>query len=80
MEWLPISELPKNSDWESVGHWHGPVLVLVPNEYGPVMLCAQLDSDMWLMGPDEHRAFHVLSVAPTHWMPLPTPPAATRPQ
>lgn len=77
MNWQKIETLPHDGtseDQASCGKWHGPVLVYFPDQYGGVMMVAQLDSDIWLHGPDENHAFAVLTVQPTHWMPLPEPP------
>jgi hypothetical protein len=77
MEWQPIETLPHDGneeDRKKCGHWHGPVLVFVPDQYGGIMMVAQLDSDMWLLGDDD-RTFAELRTSPTHWMPLPVPPA-----
>lgn len=76
-EWQAIEMLPHcgtPEDQVICGKWHGSVLVWVPDQYGGMMMVAQLDSDIWLCGPDKNRAFTELTVEPTHWMPLPDPP------
>jgi hypothetical protein len=82
-EWQPIATLPHDgdeADREKCGHWHGPVLLYVPDQYGGVMVVAQMDSDMWLYGPcpdGDTRTYGDLGAEPTHWMPLPPPPNGT---
>ena len=75
-EWRPIETLPHDGTEEDralSGHWHGPVLVFIPDRFGGIQIVAQLDSGMWLVG-DEERSFADLTIMPTHWRPLPDPP------
>jgi hypothetical protein len=74
--WQPIETAPKDGAAVLVGNEHGCWVA----QYKPVYLSGYRPDDPWcsLMLNHEHmRKAGVLHFAPpTHWMPLPYPPAA----
>lgn len=73
--WQPIETAPD---------WSGSVLVWVPDRFGGFAAIAQKDAEnIWLFGPKPpyrtFTAFGMLNAVsqcwPSHWRPLPAPPA-----
>lgn len=78
MNWQPIESAPFDLDEATGFRWLGNCLLGRHDEYGWVSWVGCMDADMWLEhGSDRTRS---RCETPSHWMPLPPPPAQEPPR
>jgi hypothetical protein len=69
-EWQPIEAAPKDGT---------PILVVTRSGQYVVTWLTEGETDQnftgWYVTDNKHGPFSLRGYAPTHWMPLPTPPA-----
>lgn len=78
--WRPIETAPFRAD--TLGNkWVSSCLLFIPVTDGACVAVGQMDAGEWLVGPDPDYSFTgAHPYKPTHWQPLPPPPAPEPPK